>query len=501
MSAGCTDKDFLSRRQRGISMKRKISYTLLIISSLLVLSPLCGYLLTENREHPISKSPKTPAAEGIAVTVIPVNGLPQEDTQLPKDALPADTPPEVPEDEPLPFSAVPAVPDPACFTYEELADGTLRITGYDEGKNILNPYQVIIPSAIDGKPVSTLGSQSIGAHKILELIISEGITTLENNVFASAWDQCLVALPDSAVSIDPKAFYHSASDHVMPIIISCSSENTCAYQFTVDNGLACRLENPVREENAFLRDYAVGPHTSRPYISHIREKGDVFDYIVMEYVDIAEGLQDSMESDSYSSSSIWQRNEFAILVLDKESGAVLQCIDYSSFDSERISLYDLPWVSGDSLLSVADCNFDGYPDLCVYLGVYGTGAVSYDAVFLFDEKQGLYEDHCFYMRNMVLNPDKQCIDCYERNGPMEHFVDRYQYIDGTLTHVACLATYYFREGDTAGAGLRDERLQGDDWQIYWEGKIYTEGDYSDETYQEAYEELKSLYADDGYWEL
>lgn len=48
-----------------------------------------------------------------------------------------------------------------CFTYEELPDGTLRITGYDKSKNTQNPYQITIPSYIDEKPVSTLGATFI----------------------------------------------------------------------------------------------------------------------------------------------------------------------------------------------------------------------------------------------------------------------------------------------------------------------------------------------------
>ena len=51
----------------------------------------------------------------------------------------------------------------SCFTYEKLPDGTLRITGYDEEKNTQNPYQVTIPSTIDGKQVSTLGKECLGA--------------------------------------------------------------------------------------------------------------------------------------------------------------------------------------------------------------------------------------------------------------------------------------------------------------------------------------------------
>ena len=49
-----------------------------------------------------------------------------------------------------------------CFSYEELPDGTLRITGYSEEKSTQNPYQVTIPSMIDGKQVSTIGKGCLG---------------------------------------------------------------------------------------------------------------------------------------------------------------------------------------------------------------------------------------------------------------------------------------------------------------------------------------------------
>lgn len=97
----------------------------------------------------------------------------------------------------------------SCFTYEELPDGTLRITGYDEEKNMQNPYQVTIPSTIDGKQVSTLGKECLGASyagNLLELTISDGITTIEENIIENASDIGLIKLPDSVISIDEKAF-------------------------------------------------------------------------------------------------------------------------------------------------------------------------------------------------------------------------------------------------------------------------------------------------------
>lgn len=491
-------------------MRRRTAFTLLILLSLLMLSSLGGYLFLKNRTVPAptddggaavfpadSPTPEYPPAE----TATPEDKQPVN--ALPDNTSPQNTPREEPAGHPTPspaVSAAPAVPDLVCFTYEELADGTLRITGYDEEQNTQNPYQVIIPSTIDGKAVSTLGTQSIAAYEMVELIISDGITTLENNIIASGWGRCLVALPDSVLNIDPKAFSDQEQDYVKPVIICCDNENSFAYQYAMENELPCRLEYPVSEENAFLQDYAAGPYTSRPYLAHRWERGDVYDYVVIEYLDIAEELQDGKASDDFSPDSIWQFNEFAVLILDKESGSILQCIDHSSFDPELISSYDLPYVRSDNFLSVADYNFDGHPDLCLYLGMQGNAMVTYDAVFLFDEHTGLYENSDFYMRNMVLNPEKQCIDSYERYGAGEHVVERYQYIDGTLTCVARLREYDIWEGDTRGVGVQDERLIDGDWQTYWYGEIYLEDDFSAEAYEEAYRQLKDLRVDGGYWD-
>ena len=46
---------------------------------------------------------------------------------------------------------------------------------------ITDPYRVVIPSMIDGRRVSTLGRECLGAPyagDLLELTVSEGITTI-----------------------------------------------------------------------------------------------------------------------------------------------------------------------------------------------------------------------------------------------------------------------------------------------------------------------------------
>lgn len=473
-------------------MKRKTLRILVMSLSLLTIFLMAGFLFVRGRTHAIPEPQEILSQSDTSSSVPTSDNIPPEDTQT-----------DVPQNTPAPFQAVPTVPDSACFTYEELADGTLRITGYDESKNTENPYQVIIPSTLGGKPVSTLGTQSIQAHNLIELVISDGITTLENEVFASSWEPYLVVLPDSVIHIDEKAFSRKYGD-ILPLAISCDSEASCAYGYAMENGFACQLVNPVTEENAFLRDYATSCHTSHPYLCHLREEGDLYDYVVIEYLDIAQQLQICMDSHRYfSTSSIWDFNEFAVLVLDKESGAVLQCIDsYSFLDPEKISLDLLPGVYCQNLLSIDDWNFDGTADLCLYQGYYGTGAENYYAIFLFDESNRLYaEAREFPMDNIQLLPDKQCIDSAYRDGPDKHYVYRYQYIDGTLTHVATLSLYDIWEDDSRGVGVRDERLIDGEWQVYREENILLDEDYSDEAYSDAYKQLTYLYVDDGYWDF
>lgn len=401
---------------------------------------------------------------------------------------------------PAPFQAVPAIPDAACFTYEELEDGTLRITGYDGYKDTGNPYQVIIPATLDGKPVSTLGSGSMQACNLIELVISDGITTLESGIFDSCWEPRLVVLPDSVIHIDEEAFY--------PVAIACESEASYAYKYAMENGFACQVVNPVTEENLFLRDYAVSSHTSTPYLCHIRVEGELHDYIVIEYLDIAQELKHCVDSHNphsyFQTSIIWDSNEFAVLVLDKESGAVLQCIDsYSFYDhSETISLDHLEYTYCNDILSIADWNFDGFLDLCLYEGIYGTGAVSFDAIFLYDKDSGLYTHaHNFPSRNIRLRTDKQCIESSDRNGPADHSVERYQYVDGVITHVATLRIYEIWEDGSTVTGVRDERLIDGQWQVYREETVILKDDSSDDAFEAADEQLTYLYVDDGYWDL
>lgn len=229
------------------------------------------------------------------------------------------------------------ITDAACFSYEELPDGTLRITGYDEEKNTQNPYQVVIPAAIDGKQVSVLGKECLGtdyAGKLLELTISDGITTLEENIIENACNISLVILPDSVTSIDPKAFWRN--DSQWPVVIACK-DTSYAYQYAKENAYACQVTEHILPENDFLEQYREGAATGLPYFAHFRTEGERHDYITLEYRD--HEIEKRLQGDV-----IYQEpNEFLALVLDKTNGDILQCIDSSDTDPEKV---DFCWLNG-----------------------------------------------------------------------------------------------------------------------------------------------------------
>lgn len=217
----------------------------------------------------------------------------------------------------------------SCFTYEELPDGTLRITGYDEEKNMQNPYQVTIPSTIDGKQVSTLGKECLGASyagNLLELTISDGITTIEENIIENASDIGLIKLPDSVISIDEKAFWRN--DSQWPVAIACK-DTSYAYQYAKENSYAFQVAESVLPENAFLKEYRNRATMEIPYFAHLRTEGERYDYITIEYRD--NEIDKRLEGELI----YHEPNEFLVLILDKKDGDILQCIDSSSMDTEK----------------------------------------------------------------------------------------------------------------------------------------------------------------------
>lgn len=384
------------------------------------------------------------------------------------------------------------VTNPDCFSYEELSDGTLRITGYDEEKNTRNPYQVVIPSTIDGKQVSTLGKECLGAPyagKLLELTISEGVTTLEENVIEHAWDISLVKLPDSVISIDEKAFWRN--DCQWPVAIACS-DTSYGCQYAEENGFACQITDRTLQENDFLDGYRNGATTDLPYFCNYRTEGDRHDYIVMEYRD------NEIEKRLQGEQIYQEPNEFSVLVLEKDSGKILQILDSSGADSEMFC-----WLDGvhcRNFLSLQDWNFDGIEDICCYQGVFGTGAASYSSLFVWETDSGRYRyvPEFSGIDSPSLREDKRCIYGYSRGGAGLHYVDRYEYVDGILINVARLSMTVNNEDEVE---ITDERRVDGEWEIYRQETFKSRDTSAEELWQDAYEQSQILYVEDGYWDL
>lgn len=63
------------------------------------------------------------------------------------------------------------------FITEELADGTVKITGYSGGKD------VVIPETLGGKPVTVIGVDAFSDRSLDTLVIPDSVTTIEDYAF------------------------------------------------------------------------------------------------------------------------------------------------------------------------------------------------------------------------------------------------------------------------------------------------------------------------------
>lgn len=385
--------------------------------------------------------------------------------------------------------------DIKCFTYEELPDGTLRITGYDESLNTENPYQVTIPASIDGKPVSVLGKNCLGSEDsftwdMTELTICEGITTLESELLEYvSYDLRLINIPDSVVSIAENAFQDRNSDSIdnVSVAIGCR-ETSYAYGYALENGLACHVIDPKLSENYYLTEYPQGT-TGLPYYCHYRISGEKYDYVVMEYLDM------EIEAKLMGEIIYTEENEFRVLVLEKDTGEVYQCIDSSSLDPDYVNFYRLNGVFYDTFLSFADWNFDGTDDLLCYQGFFGTGAATFAMLFIYDTDSACYVNvpEFGWIDTPRLREDKKCIYSFSRGAANLHYVNRYEYVDGKLCNVAQLTQRYTAEG----LEIIDERFINGEWQVYRQETFSPRNEYADD----AYEQAQILFVDDGYWDL
>lgn len=102
---------------------------------------------------------------------------------------------------PVPTATMmPEVLDSSNCTYEEV-DGGLKITKYNG-----TSQNIVIPSEIDGKPVTVIGTNAFLQNNIHAVTTSANLTTIEANAFANAYGVLDVTFSDTVVNIGENAF-------------------------------------------------------------------------------------------------------------------------------------------------------------------------------------------------------------------------------------------------------------------------------------------------------
>ena len=88
------------------------------------------------------------------------------------------------------------------FQYNELADGTLEITGYDGSDK-----KLVVPAEIDGKRVTSIGNSAFDKYRsMLSIELPSGITNIGDSAFFACRYLTSIELPSSLVSIGKQAF-------------------------------------------------------------------------------------------------------------------------------------------------------------------------------------------------------------------------------------------------------------------------------------------------------
>lgn len=170
------------------------------------------------------------------------------------------------DDEPTP------TPDPVTtdYTYTENEDGTVTITSYTG-----DAEELVIPSEIDGKTVSAIGSgifsplnggnstvkkitvpasvKTIGeeafacADALEEVYIEDGVTEIGELAFSGCMNLKKITIPKSVEKIGKGAFdhtYHSDSDAIIDVTIYCYKDSA-AHKFALG-------ENDYNHEFAYV---------------------------------------------------------------------------------------------------------------------------------------------------------------------------------------------------------------------------------------------------------
>lgn len=106
------------------------------------------------------------------------------------------------------------------YYYKVLSDGTVAITSfYNKTKSAIN---VVVPSTIAGRKVSTIDSSAFWGELIAAVTIPEGVTTINGSAFRSS-TATSISIPSTVTKINNNAF--NACDKLQKIVVSSANKN------------------------------------------------------------------------------------------------------------------------------------------------------------------------------------------------------------------------------------------------------------------------------------
>lgn len=149
------------------------------------------------------------------------------------------------------------------FTYELNEDETeVIITGLtDKGKE---ETEITIPSKLDGKPVTVIGSNAFAEQTLLKKVsISDGVVTISENAFLNCLNLEDIDIPDSVKNIGTNAFTKTAwsanrledSNELIVNDILCRVKEAKG-SYTIPDGVV-KIASGVFYENTSLKGVSI----------------------------------------------------------------------------------------------------------------------------------------------------------------------------------------------------------------------------------------------------
>lgn len=326
------------------------------------------------------------------------------------------------------------------YTYEELEDGTLRLTAYQPEHPLPEGEALEVPSEIDGKEVTVIGEGCFSDEEELEwmsgqtivIILPEGITTLEDHIM-NRWIRC-VEIPDSVHVIGEEAFfylqsynnYETQEDGTLQkssyresewkkhdgIIIQCS-KGSVAETYARNQNMRYRYpDDNWRMDEAFLEHQYCKDYQ---YFDQYRVEGTHTNFCVIEYEYIFD------KNDKYSNVS-WS---YDVVVLDKTSDEELQRITLS--DNE-LSIF---W-SSQFHIQEEDADFDGEPEILIFCGTTGNQEAALYYCYDWNPVSGQYVEYESFrgIMNPQIDNEVQVVRSYSRGGANLHYEYEYVFQNG-----------------------------------------------------------------------